>query len=121
MKIKEIEGNFSVCKLSDISTINMNNEFFFLSKTDEELSLVCPTESIPTNVIQNDNGWKCFRIEGILDFSLVGILSKVANLLADNNISIFAISTFNTDYILIKADHFHSAMDLLKKAGYQII
>ncbi|MGE4353997.1 MAG: ACT domain-containing protein [Oscillospiraceae bacterium] len=121
MKIKAIECSFSVCQLKDISAIDMNSELFFLGKTDEELSLVCPTESIPVSVIKRDDGWKAFRIEGILDFSLIGILSKIANLLADNDISIFAISTFNTDYILTKADNYARALDLLEKAGYQIV
>lgn len=121
MKIKKIECSFSVCLLKDISAIDMNQEFFFFGKTDEELSLVCPTESVPANAIKRDDSWKAFRIEGILDFSLIGILSKVANLLAENNISIFAISTFNTDYILTKTDNYANAIDLLEKAGYQIV
>lgn len=121
MKIKKIGCSFSVCKLEDISAIDLNQEFFFVGKTDEELSLVCPTENVPAEVIKRDDGWKAFRIQGVLDFSLIGILSKIANLLADNDISVFAISTFNTDYILTKADNYVKALDLLEKAGYQIV
>ena len=73
-------------------------EFCFTGKTDEEYSLVCATGYVPANVIRRDDGWKGFRIQGILDFSLVGILSKIAALLAENSIPIFAISTYNTDY-----------------------
>ncbi|WP_099203973.1 ACT domain-containing protein [Scatolibacter rhodanostii] len=122
MVIKKIDCNFSVCQLKDISAVDMNNsEFFFLGKTDEELSLVCSTASVPTSVIKREDGWKAFRIEGTLDFSLIGILSKIASLLADNNISIFAISTFNTDYVLTRTDNYARALDLLERAGYQII
>lgn len=73
-----------------------------MGKTGEENSLVCMTTDVPTNVTQRDDGWNAFRIQGILDFSLVGILAEIAQILAENKISIFAISTFNTDYILIK-------------------
>jgi hypothetical protein len=121
MEIKKIENSFSVCKLDDISAIDLNNKFFFVGKTDEEVSLVCPTQNVPAKVIKREDGWKAFRIQGVLDFSLIGILSKIAKLLADNNISIFVISTFNTDYVLTKADHYARTLDLLEKAGYQVV
>ena len=121
MEIKKIGYSFSVCKLEDISAIDLNGEFYFLGKTDEEVSLVCPTGNVPTKVIERDDGWKAFRIQGILNFSLIGILSKVADLLADNDISIFAISTFNTDYVLTKVENYARALNLLENAGYQIV
>lgn len=121
MEIKKIGYRFSVCKLEDVSAIDLNHEFCFVGKTDEEISLVCPTEHVPNKVMEREDGWRAFRIQGVLDFSLIGILSKVSNLLADNEISIFAISTFNTDYILTKVDHYEIALDLLEKAGYQIV
>lgn len=99
MEIKKINQDFSVCKVKDYSLVNINAEYIFTGKTDEENSLVCITSDVPSNVIQRDDGWKGFRIQGILDFSLVGILSKISEILAMNSISIFAISTYNTDYI----------------------
>ncbi len=65
-------------------------------------------------------GGKAFRIQGTLDFSLIGILSKISSLLADNNIEIFAVSTYNTDYILTKANNFDKAIEVLSDAGYQV-
>lgn len=121
MEIKKIDCSFSVCKLDDIAEMALNKEFFFIGKTDEEISLVCPTADVPVKVVKREDDWKAFRIQGVLDFSLIGILAKVATLLADNGISIFAISTFNTDYILTKADSYIEALDLLEKAGYQIV
>lgn len=121
LELEKIDVTFSVCKLEDTSEIDMSKKFFFLENTDEEISFVCPTENVPANAIERDDGWKAFRIKGILDFSLIGILSKVADLLAENGISIFAISTFNTDYVLTKADHFARALDLLEQAGYKIV
>lgn len=76
---------------------------------------------MPVNVIRRDDGWKAFRIQGVLDFSLVGILAKIATLLAENSISIFAISTYNTDYVLTKAAHYEKALDALKQAGHTIV
>ena len=72
----------------------------FIGKTDEEKSLVCITSEVPENTIQRDDGWKAFCIHGVWDFSLIGILAKIATILADNGISIFAVSTYNTDYRL---------------------
>jgi hypothetical protein len=70
--------------------------------------------------MERDDGWKAFRIQGVLDFSLIGILSKISKLLADNKIGIFAISTYNTDYILTKAENYVSAFEILSEAGYQV-
>lgn len=121
MEIKKINYCFSVCKIKDISSVDFNDEFCFIGKTDEEISLVCPTESVPENVMNRDDNWKAFRIQGILDFSLVGILSRISTLLAENKIGIFAISTYNTDYILTKEENYNRALEVLAQAGYQII
>ena len=67
-----------------------------------------------------DDGWKAFRIQGVLDFSLIGILSKITTLLAENGVGIFAVSTYNTDYILVKAAQFEKALTVLAHAGYEI-
>lgn len=99
----------------------MDSEYCFIGKTDEENSLVCITSDVPPNVIERDDGWKAFRIQGILDFSLIGVLSKISRILADNKIGIFAISTFNTDYILTKQENYDKALSLLRDAGYEIV
>ena len=70
MNLKVLKEDFSVCKIKDISEVNFNDEFVFVGKTDEELSLVCSTKSVPKNFIERDDNWRSFRIEGILDFSL---------------------------------------------------
>ena len=121
MEIKKIDHNFSVCKVEDYSLVNLNSEYSFIGKTDEEKSLVCITDEVPANVIQRDDGWKAFRIQGVLDFSLIGILAKIAAALADNGISIFAVSTYNTDYVLMKKENYQKALDVLKALGYMII
>ena len=121
MKIEKIEHDFSVCKVTDYSQINYESEYYFIGRTDEENSLVCITENIPNNVIVRDDGWKAFRIQGVLDFSLIGILSKISTLLAENDIGIFALSTYNTDYVLTKKENYLKALEVLSEAGYEIV
>lgn len=121
MKIKKIRGNFTVCKVIDYSQVNLNSEYCFIGKTDEEKSLVCLTEEVPANTTDRQDGWKVFRIEEVLDFSLVGVLSKITTLLAEENIGVFAISTFNTDYILVKKEYEMDALNKLERAGYKIL
>ena len=121
MELKEIDVEFSVCKVEDFSLIDLNEEFVFTGHTDEERSLVCPTHLVPDNTTERNDGWKCFRIEGMLDFSLIGILSRISACLAENDIGIFAVSTFNTDYILTHKEDFDRAIQLLNKEGYKIL
>lgn len=120
MELQVIRQNFSVCRVADYSQVNLTAEYCFLGKTDEENSLVCMTGDVPANVLQRDDGWKAFRIRGVLDFSLIGILSGIAGILAKNGISIFAVSTYNTDYVLIKEESFRKAMEALGRAGYEV-
>lgn len=120
MKLKTIPFDLTVCKLADGGLIDLNREFYFIGKTDEELSLVCRTEETPSNTTERDDGWRGFRIEGVLDFSLIGILSKLSSILAQNSIGIFAVSTYNTDYILVKKENFDKALSVLAEAGYKI-
>ena len=120
MNLKKLDHDLTVCKLSEKAKIDLNKDFYFLGKTDEELSLVCKTEDTPADTIERDDGWKGFRIQGTLDFSLIGILSKLSSILAENKIGIFAVSTFNTDYILVKSENFTRALNVLSSAGYEI-
>ena len=121
MELKTFPFSFTVCKLSNADNIDMNAEFCFVGKTDEEISLVCKTEDVPANTTERDDGWKGFRIEGVLDFSLIGILSKLSAVLAENKIGIFAVATYNTDYIFVKSENFEKAKFALTKARYSVI
>ena len=120
MELKKIDYKLTVCKVAEVSSIDMGSDFYFIGKTDEELSLVCKTEDTPGNTIERDDGWKGFRIQGTLDFSLIGILSKLSGILADHQIGIFAVSTYNTDYILVKEENFDRALKALESEGYSI-
>ena len=120
MEIKPIKKAFTVCKIDDIANVDFHDEFCFIGKTDEELSLVCSTDCIPVQTLAREDGWRGFRIQGVLDFSLVGILSKISAILAENQIGIFAISTYNTDYIFTKEVNFQAALTALEANGYSI-
>lgn len=121
MEIKKYSYDFTVCKVKNLENVDMSQEFCFIGKTDEELSVVCLTEFVPEKTMEREDGWKAFRIQGVLDFSLIGILSKISTILAENKIGIFAISTYNTDYILTKADKYETALKVLEEAGYEIV
>ena len=118
MKLKTIDYEFTVCKVPDYTQAHLESEFCFIGKTDEEKSLVCITEDVPANAQRGGQGWKAFRIQGVLDFSLIGILSAISSLLAENEIGIFVVSTYNTDYIFIKKEDFERAQNVLSEAGY---
>lgn len=120
MKLKILSWPLTVCKLAGTEQVNLADDFYFIGRTDEELSLVCRTEHTPSGTLEREDGWRGFRIEGTLDFSLIGILSKLSTILAENGIGIFAVSTYNTDYILVKEENLPRAMDALSAAGYEI-
>ena len=121
MELKTLPYDLTVCKVADASALDLGKDFYFIGKTDEELSLVCRTEDTPPDTTDRDDGWRGFRIQGVLDFSLIGILSKLSGILAENRIGIFAVSTFNTDYILVKKENFDRAMTVLAEAGYTVL
>ena len=121
MELKVLDSDFSICKVTDLSAFDFTEACYFIGKSEEEISLVCPFAAVPSNAITCDNGWRAFRIQGILDFSLVGILAKITGLLAKNDIGLFAISTYNTDYILTKAEHLSKALQILQSKGYTVI
>ena len=121
MELKKIPYDLTVCKVADASSLDLTKDFYFIGKTDEELSLVIPTEETPAETTERDDGWRAFRIQGVLDFSLIGILSKISGLLADAKIGIFAVSTYNTDYVLVKKENYDHALAVLADAGYQIV
>lgn len=116
--MEAIGQEFSVCKVKDYSQIDLGQPFVFTGSTDEEKSLVCPTAIVPQNTVERDDGWNAFRIIGILEFSLIGILARISGVLAENGIGIFAVSTFNTDYIFVKKRDFDRSIRALEESGF---
>ena len=118
--LKPLSERFTVCQLNSFDNTDLTRPFCFAAVTDEECSLVSRTEDVPDNTIAREDGWRCFRIAGTLDFSLTGILAGIADTLAEHEIGLFAVSTFNTDYIFVKEADFRTALELLRQAGYPV-
>jgi hypothetical protein len=116
MELEKLTADFTVCKVDQFP--EGIGDYCFVSKTYQELSVVCKTEDVPDPTLEREDGWKGFRITGTLDFSLIGILAPIAALLAEHMIGIFVVSTYNTDYIFVKKENFDKAQTVLSAAGY---
>ena len=112
MRLQFLNKELSVCKVNKITEIG--GDFLSTARTDNENSLVCD------GTLEREDGWTAFRIEGQLDFSLTGILAPIAKIMADEGIGIFAVSTYDTDYVLIKKENGDKAQMVLKENGYII-
>lgn len=120
MVLEKLGSDLTVCKVASVTDLDLSAGFYFIGRTDEEISLVCRTADTPAGTVEREDGWKGFRIRDVLDFSLIGILSRLSGILAENGIGIFAVSTYNTDYILVKAADFDKALQALAAAGYEV-
>ena len=115
-----LQDLYCVCRLNNydnIPTEVLKEEFFSITRTFDELSIVC-RQGLLNKDIKKEEGWKVLKVEGPLDFSLVGILSHISKLLADSSISIFALSTYDTDYIMVKENYIDTAVKLLEINGH---
>lgn len=121
MMLEWLDIDFSVAKWVGAHEITDLGRFSFWSRTDHELSLVCPTELLPRDIEVHEDGWSCFRVVGQMEFSMVGILAKISGCLAKNEISIFAVSTFDTDYIFIKKEKSLETQVALEAFGYRFM
>ena len=124
MNLKLLENKYKVVKLEPNENIPLEKilkeDIYSITRTDEELSIVAREDvDIKSDIEEKD--WRMIKIDGTLDFSLIGILSKISTILANANISIFAISTYNTDYILLKEDKIKEIIKVLEENGYKFI
>jgi hypothetical protein len=123
LKLRLLEERFCLSKLpvfTELPHVFMNAELVFISRTDDELSILCPEFMAPSNV-QQEAGWRCFRVTDALPFNEVGVLASLANPLADAGIPILAISTFNTDYVFLLEEHLNGAVESLQSAGHEFV
>lgn len=120
MDLQKLDGEWSVCQLRSAVGLDKEKPFLFLGKTDRELSAVCPTEYCKSlDCVKQEDGWCGFRVEGTLDFSLIGILAEISAILAGADIGIFVISTFDTDYVWVKKERWEDTKAILEENGYQ--
>lgn len=120
MTLKLLPMEFTVCQLPFGATPDFSVPFCFFAKTDEEASLVCPTAFCPERTVKRRDGWLALKILGPLDFSLIGVLAGVAGALAESGVPIFAVSTYDTDYVLLEKQFQEKALCALTAAGHKI-
>jgi len=117
-----LSDELAVCRLPlDAAVPNWawSGELTSITSTDDELSVVCCADPVPDD-IRHTAGWRAFKVRGPLDFGLVGILARLSSTLADAGVSIFAISTYDTDYVLVRAPQLDEAIAALESAGYGV-
>jgi len=115
-----LDGLFTIHRLSSNSEIPnqvYQGQFCSITKSEEELSIVCPS-SVLLDSERSEPGWCCIKVLGPLDFSLVGIIAEISAALAKAEISVFTVSTFDTDYVLVKSDKLQTAKKALEQAEY---
>ncbi len=114
---------FGICRLERSAAIPawaLEAPWMSITRTSDELSVVCPESSIP-DAVQAERGWRALRVAGVLDFSLIGVLASLTAPLAQAGVSVFAVSTYDTDYLLIRAADLSRAMAALRQAGHQVM
>jgi hypothetical protein len=118
----EVVGRFAVCKLPPLAEVPgwaMAGDVFSVTRTGDELSVMCRQELVPAGT-QAEVGWRCVRVAGTMPFTLVGVLASLSAAVAAAGVGLFAISTFDTDYLLVKEADFATAIDALRAAGHRV-
>lgn len=122
LRLVLMPGHFAVCRLSPDEPVPpwaWTGEVASVTRTADELSIVCREEAVPPRV-PCEKGWRCMRVEGPLDFSLTGVFSSLAGPLAVSGISIFAVMTFDTDYLMVSSGRLGEALGVLRAAGHTV-
>jgi len=117
-----LTGTFAVCRLAADAPLPAwaaRGPFVSITRTADELSVVCSEDAVPEGV-RCEQGWRCLRVVGSLDFSLVGILASLVGPLAEAGVSVFAVSSFDTDYLLVKEADLKKAAEALGRAGHRV-
>ena len=113
-----LSGNYVICRLNPAEPVPEwpGGELLSVTRTPDELTIICRDDNVPDEV-QSEPGWRCLRVAGKLDFSLVGVIARITTVLADAEISVFTISTFDTDYFLVREIDLDRAMKAWNEAG----
>jgi hypothetical protein len=121
-RLAALDGDYSVCRLparDGVPAWALAGELFSVTRAPDELSVVCRSDLVPEGV-RNEPGWRCLGVEGPIAFSAVGVLASLAGALAAAGVSLFAVSTFDTDYLLVKAYDLARAVEALRRAGHEV-
>lgn len=120
MKLQQIEGSFSIMKVPSLEGVDFTKNHVFIAKTEDEISVVCETSHAPKNAIHREDGWCMMRVCGTLDFGMTGVIAGISAILAAEDIPIFVVSTYDTDYILLKGANNERACAALRRNGYKL-
>jgi uncharacterized protein len=123
MKLVVLDDEFAIARLdaSDPTPAwAAQGSLTSVTRTSEELSVVCAASAVPTSV-QAERGWRCLRVAGRLDLSLTGVLASIANPLAKAQLSLFAVSTHDTDYVLVRKQSLTAVIGCLNAAGHEVV
>lgn len=117
MNLRKLSGDFSIARYAPDTPLPplLARDFCSISRTRNEVTIVCETEFLPAGMQKKEDGWVCLEVDGVLDFNMTGILNAITGPLAGAEISIFAVSTFDTDYILLKKTFLKAALQVLAK------
>ena len=118
MKLIVVPGSFAVCRFAGEVDVNGLAQPWFLARTQDEVSLVCRSECVPAGGSTVEDGWALFKVGETLEFDLVGVIAQISRVLADEKIPVFVVSTFLTDYVLVKTDRLPDAIAALTKDGH---
>jgi uncharacterized protein len=123
LKFRRLSGQFAVSRLSASAPIPawaLTGIFTSITRNEDELSIVCPAENVPAE-INSQAHWICFKLAGPFAFTQTGILASFINPLSQHEVPIFAISTFDTDYVLVPQDLSRAVEEYLRKAGHELL
>ena len=122
LKFRQLPGPYAIVRLDPNSPVPgwaTNADFTSITRTADELSIVCPLANLPSDV-QSQLRWICLKLEGPFPFSQTGVLLSFIEPLSTNSIPIFAMSTYDTDYVLVPQEHATRALDLLNEGGHEL-
>ncbi len=122
LKFARLSGAYAIVRLAASATVPAwasKGEFTSITRTADELSIVCPMQSLPTDV-ESSNRWTCLKLQGPFPFSQTGVLLSFIEPLSSNGIPIFAISTYDTDYVLFQEEFVGAALNILQKTGHEL-
>lgn len=121
LRLSTLTETLAICRLAPDAPLPSwpRGTFTSVTRTSQELSIVCADDAPPPDV-QTEHGWRGVRVEGPIPFEVTGVAAALVTPLADAGISVFLVATFDTDYLLVKADRFQDAMDVLGAAGHEV-
>lgn len=123
LALKILSDRMAVCRFGPTEAVPDwidPSGFYSITRTEDELTIVC-AETLVVRGTKSETGWRCFKVEGPLDFSEIGVIFSLTRPLAENGVSVFVISTFETDYFMVKEKDLAKTVDALTAEGHQVL